>query len=136
MYVYSWHWHLWQFCQKYNLYKKCLLFLSLGYYGNIYLLTDHFLDLYRQSSAYRKQTAMVLNEIIRGAAAITVAAENQGLEGEGRERSATKEDLTEAVVSVMEEYISLNNWHLITVSEETDRDRQDQQVRIVSVLQC
>ncbi|GLD45701.1 TELO2-interacting protein 1 homolog isoform X1 [Lates japonicus] len=101
---------------------------TLGYYGNIYLLTDHFLDLYRQSSAYRKQAAMVLNEIIRGAAAITVAAENQGLEGEGRERSATKEDLTAAVVSVMEEYISLNNWHLITVSEETDRDRQDQQL--------
>ncbi|XP_018530805.1 TELO2-interacting protein 1 homolog [Lates calcarifer] len=101
---------------------------TLGYYGNIYLLTDHFLDLYRQSSAYRKQAAMVLNEIIRGAAAITMAAENQGLEGEGRERSATKEDLTEAVVSVMEEYISLNNWHLITVSEETDRDRQDQQL--------
>uniref|UniRef100_A0A3Q3IV36 TELO2 interacting protein 1 n=1 Tax=Monopterus albus TaxID=43700 RepID=A0A3Q3IV36_MONAL len=97
----------------------------LGYYGNIYLLTDHFLDLYRQSSAYRKQAAMVLNEIIRGAAGIDVAIEGWSLEGEGRRHSATQEDLKATVVSVMEEYTSLNNWHLITVSEETDKDRQD-----------
>uniref|UniRef100_A0A3Q1EZE3 TELO2 interacting protein 1 n=1 Tax=Acanthochromis polyacanthus TaxID=80966 RepID=A0A3Q1EZE3_9TELE len=96
---------------------------TLGYYGNIYLLTDHFLDLYRQSSAYRKQAAMVLNEIIRGAAGIAVAAQRQGLENQ--EQSATQEDLTAAAVSVMEEYISLSNWNLITVSEETDRDQQD-----------
>ncbi|XP_051805066.1 TELO2-interacting protein 1 homolog [Acanthochromis polyacanthus] len=99
---------------------------TLGYYGNIYLLTDHFLDLYRQSSAYRKQAAMVLNEIIRGAAGIAVAAQRQGLENQ--EQSATQEDLTAAAVSVMEEYISLSNWNLITVSEETDRDQQDQQL--------
>ncbi|XP_023130877.2 TELO2-interacting protein 1 homolog isoform X1 [Amphiprion ocellaris] len=99
---------------------------TLGYYGNIYLLTDHFLDLYHQSSAYRKQAAMVLNEIIRGAAGIAVAAQHQGLENQGH--SATQEDLTAAVISVIEEYISLSNWHLITVSEETDRDQQDQQL--------
>ncbi|XP_067447589.1 TELO2-interacting protein 1 homolog [Thunnus thynnus] len=101
---------------------------TLGYYGNIYLLTDHFLDLYRQSSAYRKQAAMVLNEIIRGAAGIAMATEGEDSGHEGRGCSATKEDLEAAVVSVMEEYTSLNNWHLITVSEETDRDRQDQQL--------
>ncbi|KAF0036699.1 hypothetical protein F2P81_012011 [Scophthalmus maximus] len=102
---------------------------TVGYYGNIYLLTDHFLDLYCQSSAYRKQAAMVLNEIVRGAAGIGVATESRGLEGVGRAHSsATKEDLVAAVESVMEEYTSLNNWHLITVTEETDRDRQDQQL--------
>ncbi|XP_070695681.1 TELO2-interacting protein 1 homolog isoform X2 [Pempheris klunzingeri] len=99
---------------------------TLGYYGNIYLLTDHFLDLYRQSSAYRKQAAMVLNEIIRGAAGIAVAAESS--ESQIRGHFATQEDLKEAVVSVMEEYTSLKNWHLITVSEETDRDQQDEQL--------
>lgn len=78
---------------------------------------------------------MVLNEIIRGAAGIAVATEGQGLESQIRGHSATEEDLKEAVVSVMEEYISLKNWHLITVSEETDRDRQDQQVRTVSAPQ-
>ncbi|XP_059190062.1 TELO2-interacting protein 1 homolog [Centropristis striata] len=101
---------------------------TLGYFGNIYLLTDHFLDLYQQSSAYRKQAAMVLNEIVRGAAGIAVATEGQGLESQVRGHSATLEDLKVAVVSIMEEYTSLNNWHLITVSEETDRDRQDQQL--------
>ncbi|XP_056241832.1 TELO2-interacting protein 1 homolog [Seriola aureovittata] len=101
---------------------------TLGYHGNIYLLTDHFLDLYSQSSAYRKQAAMALNEIVRGAAGIGVATESQGLEGESRGRSSTMEDLKAAVVSVMEEYTSLSNWHLITVSEETDRDRQDQRL--------
>ncbi|XP_037627885.1 TELO2-interacting protein 1 homolog isoform X2 [Sebastes umbrosus] len=101
---------------------------TLGYYGNIYLLTDHFLDLYQQSSAYRKQAAMVLNELVRGAAGIAVATEGQGLKSQVRGNSATQEDLKVAVVSVMEEYTSLSNWHLITVSEETDGDRQDQQL--------
>lgn len=78
---------------------------------------------------------MVLNEIVRGAAGIAVETEGQDLAGESRGRSATMEDLKAAVESVLEEYTSLNNWHLITVSEETDRDRQDQQVRIVSAMQ-
>ncbi|XP_015235926.1 PREDICTED: TELO2-interacting protein 1 homolog [Cyprinodon variegatus] len=100
---------------------------TLGYYGNLYLLTDHLLDLYRQSSAYRKQAAMVLNEMVRGAAGM--AAQARQLDGgEFQSRPASKEDLKAAVVSIMEEYTSLNNWHLITVSEETDIDRQDQQV--------
>lgn len=73
---------------------------------------------------------MVLNEIIRGAASIAVATE-----GQVRGHSPTQEDLKVAVVSVMEEYTSLKNWYMITVSEETDRDRQDQQVRIASTLQ-
>ncbi|XP_056279886.1 TELO2-interacting protein 1 homolog [Pseudoliparis swirei] len=101
---------------------------TLGYYGNIYLLTDHFLDLYRQSSAYRKQAAMVLNEIVRGAAGIGVAAESCGLESQVRGRSASREDLEVVATSIMEEYTSLHNWHLITISEETEGDRQDQQL--------
>ncbi|XP_034001082.1 TELO2-interacting protein 1 homolog [Trematomus bernacchii] len=107
---------------------------TLGYYGNIYLLTDHFLDLYQQSSAYRKQAAMVLNEIVRGAAGISVATEAQGLESQVWGKSVTQDDLKVAVVSIMEEYTSLNNWHLITVSEETERDRQDQQLLSPSSL--
>ena len=42
---------------------------------------DHFLDLYRESSAYRKQAAMVLNETLRGAAGIGVATWGQGSGG-------------------------------------------------------
>lgn len=73
---------------------------------------------------------MVLNEIVRGAVGMGMATESQGLEGEGHGRCATVDDLKSAVVSVLEEYTSLSNWHLLTVSEETDRDRQDQRVRI------
>ena len=71
---------------------------------------------------------MVLNEIVRGAAGIAVATQSQCLDSEVQGHSASKEDLKAAVVSIMEEYTSLSNWHLITVSEETERD-QDQQVR-------
>uniref|UniRef100_A0A672J376 TELO2-interacting protein 1 homolog n=1 Tax=Salarias fasciatus TaxID=181472 RepID=A0A672J376_SALFA len=88
---------------------------TLGYYGNIYLLTDHLLDLYRQSSAYRKQAAMVLNEIVRGAAGIAVTTRGQGSEVGDQGNRTTEEDLKAAVMAVMEEYISVNNWHLITL---------------------
>lgn len=78
---------------------------------------------------------MVLNEIVRGAAGIAVATGGQDLTGESRGRAATDDDDLKAVVmSVLEEYTCLSNWHLITVSEETDRDRQDQQVRTVPLL--
>lgn len=87
------------------------------------------MDLYQQSHVYRKQAAMVLNEIIRGAGGFAVATE-----GIVRGHSTTQEDLKVAVVSVIEEYTSLKNWHLITLSEEMDRDQQDQQVRAVSTL--
>uniref|UniRef100_A0A3Q4BIQ5 Uncharacterized protein n=1 Tax=Mola mola TaxID=94237 RepID=A0A3Q4BIQ5_MOLML len=104
---------------------------TLGYYGNIYLLTDHFLDLYQQSSVYRKQAAMVLNEIVRGGAGISLATEAQ-VQG----HSASPEDLKEVVLSVIEEYTSLKNWNLITVSEESDRDRQDHPSRLLSISNC
>jgi len=38
----------------------------LGYYGDIQLLVDHFLERFGQSSVYRKQAAFCLNEIITG----------------------------------------------------------------------
>ncbi|XP_072305659.1 TELO2-interacting protein 1 homolog [Eucyclogobius newberryi] len=103
---------------------------TLGYYGNLYILTDHFLGLYRQSSVYRKQAAMVLNEIVRGAAGIAVATGGEDLESKdgGPSGLCAEEDLRAAVESIIEEYICINNWHLMTVSEETDRDKQDQKI--------
>ena len=38
----------------------------LGYYGDVQLLVDHFLELFTKSSVYRKQAAFCLNEIITG----------------------------------------------------------------------
>lgn len=116
---------MWQFLRQ----LLVIVFVSPGYYGNIHLLTDHLLDLYRQSSAYRKQAAMVLNEMVRGSAGIAPATQGQCLDSEIKGSSASQEDIKAVVVSIMEEYTSLTNWHLITVTEETDRDHQDQQVR-------
>jgi len=39
----------------------------LGYYGDLQLLVDHFLELFAKSSVYRKQVAFCLNEIMTGA---------------------------------------------------------------------
>ena len=38
----------------------------LGYYGDVQLLVDHFLELFAKSAVYCKQAAFCLNEIITG----------------------------------------------------------------------
>lgn len=87
---------------------------SLGRHGNLYLLVDHFLDLYRESSAYRKQAAIALNEIVTGAA------------DRGAEAGGDDDDLRAAVTTVVEEYTSLENWRLATsVEEESDRGERE-----------
>ncbi|XP_698602.6 TELO2-interacting protein 1 homolog [Danio rerio] len=83
----------------------------LGYYGNLYLLVDRFMELYKESSVYRKQAALVLNEIIVGAAGIGVETDTPS------QPKTNQEDLKSSIVSIIEEYISLSNWHLPTVSE-------------------
>uniref|UniRef100_A0A5F9DRP6 TELO2-interacting protein 1 homolog n=1 Tax=Oryctolagus cuniculus TaxID=9986 RepID=A0A5F9DRP6_RABIT len=90
----------------------------LGYYGNLYLLVDHFMELYHESVVYRKQAAMVLNELVAGAA---------GLEGEDlhEERVETsKEELREIVTSVLEEYTSQENWYLVTCIEAEEMEEE------------
>ncbi|XP_048353915.1 LOW QUALITY PROTEIN: TELO2-interacting protein 1 homolog, partial [Sphaerodactylus townsendi] len=86
----------------------------LGYYGELYLLVDHFMELYRESAAYRKQAAMVVNELVAGAA-------GQGVEVlHERETAPSKEELQAAVASVSEEYTDPANWHLATSVEGED----------------
>ncbi|XP_054323786.1 TELO2-interacting protein 1 homolog [Pongo pygmaeus] len=83
----------------------------LGYYGNLYLLVDHFMELYHQSVVYRKQAAMILNELVTGAA---------GLEVEDLYEKRIKtnpEELREIVTSILEEYTSQENWYLVTCLE-------------------
>lgn len=38
----------------------------LGRHGNVVLLVDHLLDVFRSSSANRKQVVFLINEIVRG----------------------------------------------------------------------
>ncbi|NXJ89667.1 TTI1 protein, partial [Corythaixoides concolor] len=80
----------------------------LGYYGNLYLLVDHFMGLYGESGVYRKQAAMVLNELIAGAAGIGVDILQE------REVSPSVDDLKGSVTSVLDEYTDQANWYLIT----------------------
>uniref|UniRef100_A0A8C1XLF4 TELO2-interacting protein 1 homolog n=1 Tax=Cyprinus carpio TaxID=7962 RepID=A0A8C1XLF4_CYPCA len=112
--------------------RKCFLYFTddkifsalrticrmLGYYGNLYLLVDRFMELYKESSVYRKQAALVLNEVIVGAAGIGVETDTSRIDSSGTNQSRTnQEDLKSSIMSVIEEYISLSNWHLPTASE-------------------
>lgn len=38
----------------------------LGYYGNLPLLVDHFVDLFHESQTQQKQAVFILNQIVRG----------------------------------------------------------------------
>ncbi|XP_016086871.1 TELO2-interacting protein 1 homolog [Sinocyclocheilus grahami] len=90
----------------------------LGCYGNLYLLVDRFMELYKESSVYRKQAALVLNEVIVGAAGIGVETDSSRIDCSGANQSRTsQEDLKSSIMSIIEEYISLSNWHLPTISE-------------------
>lgn len=107
----------------------------LGCHGNLYLLVDHFLELYKESSVYRKQAALVLNEIIRGAAGVGMETDilrsftHSEISGKGCE------DLKCAVVSIVEEYISLNNWHLTTGTDDSgDEQLEKRHPAVPSVL--
>ncbi|XP_062314649.1 TELO2-interacting protein 1 homolog [Osmerus eperlanus] len=101
----------------------------LGYHGDVYLLTDHFLDRYRESQAYRKQAALVLKELVAGAAGMGVGRSwgGQGEEAEGQGYAPNLEELRAVVGTIIEEYTSLANWHLATSQEtDSDPDKQDQ----------
>ncbi|XP_032618311.1 TELO2-interacting protein 1 homolog [Chelonoidis abingdonii] len=80
----------------------------LGYYGNLYLLVDHFMGLYNESVVYRKQAAMVLNELITGAAGLGVDVLHK------RETAVSTEDLKGTITSILEEYTDQANWYLTT----------------------
>uniref|UniRef100_A0A8C8S5J8 TELO2-interacting protein 1 homolog n=1 Tax=Pelusios castaneus TaxID=367368 RepID=A0A8C8S5J8_9SAUR len=90
----------------------------LGYYGNLYLLVDHFLGLYGESVVYRKQAAIVLNELITGAAGQGVDVFHE------RETAASTEDLKGTIVSILEEYTAQANWYLIT-SIDTEQSSEE-----------
>ncbi|NXI62580.1 TTI1 protein, partial [Anseranas semipalmata] len=80
----------------------------LGYYGNLYLLVDHFMGLYSESAMYRKQAAMVLNELIAGAAGVGVEVLQQ------REVALNMDDIKGSIMSILDEYTDQANWYLIT----------------------
>lgn len=48
----------------------------LGYYGNLQLIVDHFLDLFHESKLYQKQAVYILSEIVMGSCGGTSDGEN------------------------------------------------------------
>ncbi|KAG2461896.1 TTI1 protein, partial [Polypterus senegalus] len=93
----------------------------LGYYGNLYLLVDHFMDLYRKSVVYRKQAAMVINELIAGAAKMNVDVLQE------QHNLLPQEDLKALVTSVTEEYTCSANWHISTSSQSPGEEKNERQ---------
>ncbi|XP_036085317.1 TELO2-interacting protein 1 homolog isoform X3 [Rousettus aegyptiacus] len=83
----------------------------LGFYGNLYLLVDHFMELYHESVVYRKQAAMILNELVTGAAGLEVENLHE------KHIKTSPEELREIVTSILEEYMSQENWYLVTCIE-------------------
>ncbi|KAM6147446.1 TELO2-interacting protein 1 homolog [Erethizon dorsatum] len=83
----------------------------LGYYGNLYLLVDHFMELYHESVVYRKQAAMILNELVTGAAGLEAADLHE------KHIKTSLEELREIVKSLLEVYTSQENWYLVTCIE-------------------
>ncbi|XP_056210542.1 TELO2-interacting protein 1 homolog isoform X2 [Falco biarmicus] len=94
----------------------------LGYYGNLYLLVDHFMGLYGESGMYRKQAAMVLNELIVGAAGMGVDVLQE------REVSLNVDDLKRSIMAILDEYTDQANWYLIT-SIDTEEIGHDHSVQ-------
>ncbi|NXF78630.1 TTI1 protein, partial [Sclerurus mexicanus] len=94
----------------------------LGYYGNIYLLVDHFMGLYSESGLYRKQAAMVLNELVMGAAGLGVDVLQE------REVPPSMDDLKGSITSILDEYMDQANWYLVTSidTEEASPERSVQ----------
>ncbi|XP_059753846.1 TELO2-interacting protein 1 homolog [Balaenoptera ricei] len=83
----------------------------LGFYGNLYLLVDHFMELYHESVVYQKQAAMILNELVVGAAGLGVENLHE------KHIKTNPEELREIVTSILEEYTSQENWYLVTCLE-------------------
>ncbi|XP_068919618.1 TELO2-interacting protein 1 homolog isoform X2 [Petaurus breviceps papuanus] len=94
----------------------------LGYYGDLYLLVDHFTELYNESVIYRKQAAMILNELITGAAGIEVEILHES------NSRASAEELKEIITSILEEYIREKNWYLVT-SNKAEGNREELTMR-------
>ncbi|XP_061432014.1 TELO2-interacting protein 1 homolog isoform X2 [Lethenteron reissneri] len=98
---------------------------TLGFFGDLYLLVDTFLEMYRESRLQRAPAAMILNEVIVGAAGRGLdpwayssarslpTAPSEEAPGDWRSRYS-QEELFWLARAVVEEYTSPANWRLPT----------------------
>lgn len=102
----------------------------LGYYGDINLLTDHFLDIFHDTILHKMQATLIINEMVMGAA------------GHGVHRGITKKKdrevqhkitvLEEIIKMLIEEYFSPINFHLIT-SASHDSAMSTPETRLLAI---
>ncbi|GAB6031286.1 TEL2-interacting protein 1 [Chamberlinius hualienensis] len=79
--------------------RICQIWQTLGKYGNLYILVDHMLDRFHQSSVYKNQAVLILNEIIVGFMS--------------NETCDTKSDLTQSTLKwIVDEYLEPSVWNL------------------------
>ncbi|CAH1773622.1 unnamed protein product [Owenia fusiformis] len=102
----------------------------LGYYGDINVLTDHFLDVFTETSLHRKQSILILNELMLGTT------------GEGLNLNSTpgattcsdspqhlkhsKETIAVIIRSLVETYLSAAYWNIPVSNAEAIRGMQQQ----------
>ncbi|KAM4032935.1 TELO2-interacting protein 1 homolog [Anomaloglossus baeobatrachus] len=83
----------------------------LGYYGDFYILTDHFLGLYR---AQRLPAVIVLSQLVLGAAGIDIEALMEG------HQTLEANELLDGIRPLLEEYTDPANWQLLTCQDNCD----------------
>ncbi|KAJ8320216.1 hypothetical protein KUTeg_001803 [Tegillarca granosa] len=95
----------------------------LGYYGNLNLLIDHFLDIFQQTSLHRMQATFIINEIMLGTIGLEPLKLNKTME-----KKYKTEDLENVISMLIEEYLSPSNFDLITspVNEDDDLSPESQ----------
>ncbi|KAG9473934.1 TELO2-interacting protein 1 homolog [Eleutherodactylus coqui] len=83
----------------------------LGYYGDLNLLTDYFLSLYR---AQRLPAVIVLNQLVLGAAGIDIEDLSGGI------RVLEAIELLDTIRPLLEEYTDPSNWYLLTCQDSVE----------------
>ncbi|XP_013380878.1 TELO2-interacting protein 1 homolog [Lingula anatina] len=88
---------------------------TLAHFGDIQLLMDHFLDVYHESSAHRKEAAMILNELALGVVGDSVESDLKTV-------AKTRPEVEDLIRSLCEDYLSPANFDLPTAvqSEATN----------------
>lgn len=89
----------------------------LGSYGDVVLLVDHLLDLFRSSTANRKQVAFLMNEIIRGT--MRNLDHNNFVHKEFPKERPNY--LLTCVTLVLTEYLSRDVWNVRISNDEEER---------------
>ncbi|XP_052284808.1 TELO2-interacting protein 1 homolog [Dreissena polymorpha] len=84
----------------------------LGYYGDLQVLLDHFLDVFHETSLFRLQATLIMNEIMLGTTGETAYTNNSK---NGRSwQTHGKDELSAVVRMLVDEYLSQVNFDLVT----------------------